>query len=349
LPQVRAYAHFLFDLQDVDWATSRPDILAILIEGLYALPPPPWQVKSFRGSTVYYNPATRTSSDEHPLDATVRSRCISLVTFPAPSASGATVYRRGIRAAAIVILLLLLAAAALVAHSLMRRAAGAIDYECSWGMQLQQALALVGPCNSSIAVGSSYYSGGLDIISHSPTPANFTKAAQWFARALRRGCHHALRPLALSLYNCLDTLPASALSFLEPKQATATHVCDVMTKCADAGHIDCSALLADMLYKGTGGCPQNFAAGGQRAVLAGRGGSVNGACTLSSMIADGRAFTRRAEEALKWARVCSMHGGGESAALAVQHLLQEVAPEADEVARTFALQWRKQREIELAS
>ena len=215
-------------------------------------------------------------------------------------------------------------------------------------MQLQQALALIGPCNSSIAVGSAYYSGGLDIISHSPTPTNFTKASLWFARALRRGCHHALSPLALSLYNCACTLPASVLSFPEQKQGTASDVCDVMTKCADAGHIDCSALLADMLYKGTGGCPQDFAAGGQRAVVAGRGGSVNGACTLASMIADGRAFTRRAEEALKWARVCSMHGGKESADSAVQHLLQEVTPEADEFARTFALQWRKQRQIELA-
>ncbi len=124
-------------------------------------------------------------------------------------------------------------------------------------------------------------------------------------------------------------------------------MCDTMTKCADAGHVDCIALLADLLYKGMGGCPQDFAAGGQRAVAAGHGGSVHGACLLASMITDGRAFTRRAEEALKWARVCNMHGGGDSAAAVEQLLLQEVSLEDDEAARTFALQWRNERQIDL--
>jgi TPR repeat protein len=243
--------------------------------------------------------------------------------------------------------LILFASAAYVAHSIALRAAGAIDFECSWGMQLQQALALVGPCNSSIAVGMSYYGGGLGAISGSATSVNYTKAAQWFARALRRGCTHALRPLALSLYSA-TTLSASTSFLLERKQGTGGYVCDTMTKCADAGHVDCIALLADLLYKGMGGCPQDFAAGGQRAVAAGHGGSVHGACLLASMITDGRAFTRRAEEALKWARVCNMHGGGDSAAAVEQLLLQEVSPEDDEAARTFALQWRNQRQIDLA-
>ena len=119
-----------------------------------------------------------------------------------------------------------------------------------------------------------------------------------------------------------------------------------MTKCADAGHLDCSALLADMLYKGAKGCAQDFAAGGQRAVVAGQGGSVNGACALASMIADGRAFTRRADAALKWAHVCDMHGGGDSAAALVQHLEREVSPDESEAARSFASQWRKQHRID---
>jgi hypothetical protein len=347
LPHVRAYARFLFDLQDVEWATSRPDILAILIEGLSAPPPPPWQLKIFRGSAIYYNPITRTSSDEHPLDAAVRSRCLSLVILPGDRASGATNTRRGIRSAAVVILFLLLAAAALVTHSFLHRAATAIDFECSWGMQLQQALALVGPCNSSIAVGSSYYSGGLNVISHSPTSINYTKAAHWFARALRRGCQHALRPYALSLYSSASNLPTST-SPLNQKLGTGGRVCDVMTECADAGHIDCIALLAGMLYNGSGGCPQDIAAGGQRAVAAGHGGSVDGACLLASMIADGRAFTRRAEQALKWAHVCNMNGGAESAIAAVQNLRQDVTPEEDDAARSFALQWRRMRPSDLA-
>jgi hypothetical protein len=240
---------------------------------------------------------------------------------------------------------LLLAATSYVACSFLRRAAHAIDLESSWGMQLQQALALVGPCNSCIAVGSSYYSGSLSIISPSPTSVNYTKAAQWFGRALRRGCRHALRPLALSLYNSAS--PHSDTSSLQLEQDASTHACDTMTQCADAGHIECVALLADMLYKGSLGCPQDFAAGGQRAVAAGQGGSVVGACTLASMIADGRAFTRRAEEALKWAYVCSMHGGGDSASAVVQSLRQEVSSPDDEVARNFALLWRKQRSIDL--
>jgi TPR repeat protein len=195
-------------------------------------------------------------------------------------------------------------------------------------------------------VGSSYFNGGVDVISQTPTAINFTKAAQWFNRALRRGCRHALRPLALSLYSCASSRSSS--SSLQFKQEASRNTCDVMTECADAGHIECVALLADMLYKGSMGCPQNYAAGGQRAVAAGQAGSITGACLLASMIADGRAFTRRPEEALKWARVCSMHGGGDSASAVVQTLRQEVSPEEDEVAQNFALKWRMHRAIDLA-
>jgi hypothetical protein len=66
------------------------------------------------------------------------------------------------------------------------------------------------------------------------------------------------------------------------------------------------------------------------------------------MIADGRAFTRRAEQALKWAHVCNMNGGAESAIAAVQHLQQDVTPEEDDAARSFALQWRRMRQSDLA-
>jgi hypothetical protein len=342
---VRAYARFLFKLQDVDWATSRPDVFAILAEGLCAPLPSPWQVKCFRSSIVYYNAVTRTSSDEHPSDAAIRSRCLSILLPPSGSSSSAS-SRSKLRASAIAALLLLLAAAAYIACSFIIRAVRAIDFECSWGMRLQQALALAGPCNACIAVGSSYYTGGADVISQAPTAINFTKAAQWFSRALKRGCRHALRPLALSLYNGASSHSAS--SSLHFRQESDRSTCDVMTECADAGHVECVALLADMLYKGSMGCPRDFAAGGQRAVAAGQAGSVIGACTLASMIADGRAFTRRAEEALKWAHVCSLHGGGESASAAVLTLRQEVSTEEHEAARKFALQWRKHRAIDLA-
>jgi len=347
ISRVRSYARFLFDLHDVDWATSHPDAFAILMKGLCAPPPPPWQLKAFNGSAIYYNPVTRTSSDEHPSDADVRSRCLALVLPPTAGPSHAIAPRRGVRFAAAAILLLLLAAAAHVAFSLLLRAANSIDCEGSWGMQLQQALALVGPCSACIAVGSSYYSGGPGVMSSNPTTVNFTKAAQWFARALRRGCPHALHPLALSLYNSAPPITTSSSPVEEKeKRVEKGHACHVMTECADAGHLDCVALLADMLYRGTRGCRQDFAAGGQRAVAAGQGGNVNGACALASMIADGRAFTRRPEEALKWARVCYLHGGGDSAAAAIQHLRQEVSPEMDEEAKAFASQWRKQRQVD---
>jgi TPR repeat protein len=244
-----------------------------------------------------------------------------------------------------VVLLLILTFASFVTFSLLHRAFEAIDFDESWGLQLQQALALIGPCNSCIAVGSSYYNSSPNIITQTPTLINYTKAAQWFSRALKRGCPHALYPLALSLYNAQPVLPASPHSSNE-KQQSLGHACSAMIECADAGYLECSALLADMLFRGSRGCPQDFSGAGQRAVVASKGGSVNGACTLASMIADGRAFTRRPEEALKWAHVCRMHGGGDKAAALVQHLLEEVHAEQDEAARAFAQDWRKQHRVD---